>query len=282
MLAHGISVRTRSFEAICPEHLSVIFAHERRVYSLPKAVFSSLTRYLVLLLMVGSVDEYIIDGRLVAFASTIVKGSALRAMWFYQRPECSHSLVWFHSVRLSLSRAAQMGLTHVDLGPSIDAGVAALKDKYGFASSSDWRDSGAYDGPFLHDLPPAAPVPSPTPPAPAVPPGPQPGRGERRTAQGSRKFESNGVGDSPRPAPQDVGALPSENSASSGSNSSTSVSLAAPVPLGGPTPPNHLLEAQPARPRRAPRAAKSAALTPTAAVQGPPPPPTLAPSPLAE
>ena len=45
-----------------------------------------------------------------------------------------------------------MQLTHMDLGPSYDAGVAHLKEKYGFAYVADWYEQCDYEGPFRYDI----------------------------------------------------------------------------------------------------------------------------------
>ena len=42
-------------------------------------------RFTVAKMMVGCVDEYHRGDDLVAWASTIIKGDTLRAMWFYQK-----------------------------------------------------------------------------------------------------------------------------------------------------------------------------------------------------
>lgn len=155
---HNITCVTKSFESIHWSHFRVIYAHERKVYGAHRAVFASLMRFLALSLMVGTIDEYYAGSELVAFTSTIVKGKTMRAMWFYQRPEHGQHMIWFHSLRVSLQRAIAMQLGHLDLGPSIDDGVARLKEKYGFAYSASWRDECDYEGPFQHTMPVLAPA----------------------------------------------------------------------------------------------------------------------------
>ena len=150
---HNIQCVTKTHEAVSLEYFPVIFAHESKLYVLPKALLIAFLRFLSMYGMVGTVDEYRVDGRLVGFCSTVVKGTTLRAMWFYQRPSHGHCMIWFHSVRSSLVRAMKMQLRHVDLGPSVDEHVAALKTKYGFEYSDEWQVQCDYQGPFRYDVP---------------------------------------------------------------------------------------------------------------------------------
>lgn len=150
---HNIQCVTKTHEAVSLEYFPVIFAHESKLYVLPKALLIAFLRFLSIYGMVGTVDEYRVDGRLVGFCSTVVKGTTLRAMWFYQRPSHGHCMIWFHSVRSSLVRAMKMHLRHVDLGPSVDEHVAALKTKYGFEYSDEWQVQCDYQGPFRYDVP---------------------------------------------------------------------------------------------------------------------------------
>jgi hypothetical protein len=152
---HELYSVTKTCEHVSWKHFAVIHAHERRVYGPLRAVLVALLRFLAISLMVGTLDEYYCgtSKELVAFTSTIVKGRTMRAMWFYQRPEHAHHMIWFHSLRASICRALALKLHHLDLGPSIDDGVARLKEKYGFAYVDDWREQCSYDGPFVHQLP---------------------------------------------------------------------------------------------------------------------------------
>lgn len=150
--AQGITVRTRTQDHVSWHYFSVILAHERRLYNIPRAFLVSCLRFLVIYLMTGTMDEYYCNGTLVAIASTVVKGDTLRAMWFYQRPSHSQCMIWFHGVRLSLLRAFAMKLNFVDLGPSLDTSVAELKAKFGFIHTNEWPTMCDYSGPFRYDV----------------------------------------------------------------------------------------------------------------------------------
>eukprot|EP00047_Mylnosiga_fluctuans_P007019 m.250623 g.250623 ORF g.250623 m.250623 type:complete len:302 (+) comp16791_c0_seq1:55-960(+) len=152
---HAISVRTIERMPCTWEHFSVIFEHEVRIYSPPRAALVAALRLLAVYMMVGHVDEYREGGRLVAFSTSIVKGATLRGMWFYQRGSVAKHLIWHHTARLSIQRAIAMGLHHADTGPSTGPQYVAAKAKYGFAHRADWRDECDYSGAFRYDLPPA-------------------------------------------------------------------------------------------------------------------------------
>ncbi len=74
------------------QHFLVCFDHQRRTTHLLGALFHALMRFLVVRGMVGLVDEYVHEDRVVAWAHTVVKGNTLRAMWFYQRSSVSRSV----------------------------------------------------------------------------------------------------------------------------------------------------------------------------------------------
>lgn len=146
------SISTKTSSRCSFEQFLVILGHERQVYkNNTKAVLVSLVRFLCVVCMVGSFDEYYHDGKLIAFSSTIVKGNTLRAMWFYQLPEFNHCQIWFHSVRSSVRRAILMKLSSIDLGPSTSENLSDLKSKFGFEYCDSWLQ--LYDGPFRYDIP---------------------------------------------------------------------------------------------------------------------------------
>eukprot|EP01116_Phalansterium_solitarium_P008957 TRINITY_DN22933_c0_g1_i1.p1 TRINITY_DN22933_c0_g1~~TRINITY_DN22933_c0_g1_i1.p1 ORF type:complete len:246 (-),score=51.99 TRINITY_DN22933_c0_g1_i1:157-894(-) len=149
---HRIKATTKNHSEACVmrwEHYLVIRAHEARVYGPVRSAFVGVLRWLSAALMVGTMDEYRIDGRLVAFTIQIIKGSTLRSMWFYQRPEVSRCRLWFHTKQTTVTRAIAMHIRHVDLGPSLTKEVEELKSLYGFESTAVWRQICDYDGPFL-------------------------------------------------------------------------------------------------------------------------------------
>jgi len=152
--SNNITVTTSSYEDIGWEHFLTIFSHEAKVYSLPRACLASLMRILSISITAGTVDNYRINGRLVAFECTIIKGNTLRAMWFYQRKEVSKYMIWFHSVRTAVVRAiATPGVEFVDLGPSYNAEVAKSKERFNFINTLDWKEMCDYSGPFKDPAP---------------------------------------------------------------------------------------------------------------------------------
>jgi len=114
--------------------------------------------------MCGSLDEYWIPKsgdptnteisfntyELVAFSHSIIKGKALRGMWFYQMEKVSRYMIWYHSARTAIQRSFLMNLELIDIGPSYDSNVMNTKEKISFQRSTDWRSS--YEGEF-RDIP---------------------------------------------------------------------------------------------------------------------------------
>jgi len=148
-----IEVKTTSYDEITWEHFSVMYDHESKVYTKFRATFAALTRFFAVNNMVGTIDHYYIDGRLVAFSSTIIKGDTLRAMWFYQRLEVSKFTIWFHGVRTAISRAlATPGVKFVDLGPSLNESVIQSKEKLNFKNTPNWNEVCDYSGPFREPM----------------------------------------------------------------------------------------------------------------------------------
>jgi hypothetical protein len=146
------------------EHLTVCIAHQQRQLTtrclLPLAVAMGVGRFFVAKCMTGGVDEFRVAtsgaslsgrivGRIVAWSQPIAKGQTLRGMWYYCRPEHDRSCIWFYTVRLNVARALRAGLSHVDAGPSDNASVAVLKEKYGFRIDKGWRETVCYDGAFV-------------------------------------------------------------------------------------------------------------------------------------
>jgi hypothetical protein len=99
--------------------------------------------------MTGEIREYRLDGKVIAFAHEVRKGSTIRGQWFYGTDLASTSYVWFHSVRDLVKRAiAEEGVDVVDLGPSGSDAFSELKQRYGFISVDDWPAVADYMGPF--------------------------------------------------------------------------------------------------------------------------------------
>eukprot|EP00049_Salpingoeca_infusionum_P007717 m.125435 g.125435 ORF g.125435 m.125435 type:complete len:299 (+) comp13797_c0_seq1:248-1144(+) len=131
-------------------HFIVVFNHQQRYYRAPLALLSALFRMMPLVLSKGNIDNFVApDGTLLGFSLVIIKGKALRGMWFYQR-QTSH--IWFECVRLHVQRAIQMECDLVDLGPSTQEHVAALKVKFGFSNDTPWWE--AYEGNFSYPIDP--------------------------------------------------------------------------------------------------------------------------------
>lgn len=159
----GIQVRCagKAPRVVGWEHWSVCVDHETRVMGrIPGFVVGSL-RFLVGRITEGTIDEFrASDGRLLAWSSMIAKGNTMRNMWFYQRSEAAKCLIWFYTVRMAVERCFELGLAHLDLGPSHLPSVKELKAKYGFPSTRNWDKETAssdsdpryhcdYSGPFV-------------------------------------------------------------------------------------------------------------------------------------
>lgn len=136
------------------EYAQVIWAHERRYHSLFKSIVITIPRAFSAWMMVGVVDEFRIDGKLMAWGQSIVKGDTLRAMWFYQRPEVSRSNIWFACVRLATLRGIAMEeVKWVDLGPSSGGSIEDLKSRMGFEITSEWPQKCDLQGRYAHYTP---------------------------------------------------------------------------------------------------------------------------------
>jgi len=143
-----ISVETEEHNSIRFAYFDVIYAHERRIYGW-KAIPGSLLRFGAISVMVGTIDHFYVDGKLVAFSHTVIKGDTLRAMWFYQKQEVSRSLIWFYAVQKAISRAISTpGVKYVDLGPSFNLQVKEAKQKLNFEDLENWRQVCDYSGSF--------------------------------------------------------------------------------------------------------------------------------------
>ena len=135
-------------------HLRVIYSHERRQYNFARAALAAVIRFLVAILMVGTVDEfYDHGGSLLAWSHGIVKGQAYRAMWFYQTKDAASRryFLWFKTLDLAVQRSCQLPerVKFIDLGPSLNKNVTKTKEKFGFPSRHDWHKVCGYEeGPF--------------------------------------------------------------------------------------------------------------------------------------
>jgi len=153
---HNVTVKSISPHQMSFEHFLVIYEHERNNYAVLKALLVSIARFLVARSMVGVIDEYTCDGRVCCWAQTIVKGATLRAMWFYQNRQARNSklFLWFDTLKSSILRLGdgtlqEKGVKFIDLGPSQSAGAVAVKTKFGFNNSLEWREICDYEGEFL-------------------------------------------------------------------------------------------------------------------------------------
>ena len=92
------------------------------------------------------------DGKVLAFAHEATKGRVMRGQWFYATDVAAKNYVWFHSVQDLVARAIEADdIDMVDLGPSGTDAFSELKEKYGFASISDWHTVADYRGPFVYE-----------------------------------------------------------------------------------------------------------------------------------
>lgn len=136
--------------------------------------------------MLGQIDEFVLDGTVVAWFHIIAKGDTVRGQWFYQKNSVTKRFLWFHCVLKTISRAfsttvgqplsglpareeqvpigilpspvKEQSVSHlrqikwIDLGPSNNDAVRKIKSKLGFSHSNDWSTQCDYSGAF-HDLP---------------------------------------------------------------------------------------------------------------------------------
>ena len=135
-------------------HFRCVIAHEVRLLSWGAqgffdALAEGVSRYMGTTRMTGDIYEYRdSDGKVVAIAHEVHKGSVIRGQWFYADDWASKNYVWFHSVHSLVERAIAQGIDVVDLGPSGSDSFSELKSKYGFANVDDWTRVADYRGPF--------------------------------------------------------------------------------------------------------------------------------------
>ena len=135
-------------------HFRCVVEHEVRLLSYSgdsffDALAEAVNRYSGTTRMTGEIREYRLDGKVIAFAHEVRKGSTIRGQWFYGNDLSSTSFVWFHSVRDLVKRAIEEdGVNMVDLGPSGSDAFSELKQRYGFISVDDWPAVANYMGPF--------------------------------------------------------------------------------------------------------------------------------------
>ena len=139
-------------------HFRCVVAHEVRLLATsPDEFFDALGqaigRYRGCTSQAGEIREYRdADGKVIAFAHEARKGKVIRGQWFYSTDQAASSYVWFHSVKDLVRRAIEAeGVEFADLGPSGTDAFSVLKEKYGFASVSDWHIVADYRGPFEYD-----------------------------------------------------------------------------------------------------------------------------------
>lgn len=79
----------------------------------------------------GTLDEFRINGKLICWSSTVVKGDTMRAMWFYQHQTAREQKMnlWYLALVLSLCRVGNMeGVTYLDSGPSYNEDSKVAKE----------------------------------------------------------------------------------------------------------------------------------------------------------
>lgn len=139
-------------------HFRCVLEHEVRLlagFGDPGGFFDALGaavgRYVETTRMAGEIQEYRLDGKVIAFAHEIQKGKTIRGQWFYATDEASKRYVWFHSVQELVRRGIEADdVTVVDLGPSGSDAFTELKERYGFVSVDDWPAVADYFGPFVY------------------------------------------------------------------------------------------------------------------------------------
>ena len=151
-----LTTNPRSTRGLGWEHFRVLYSHESSCMNAFSALPVSCLRFLSARLMLGTIDEVRVGGKLVCWTSTVVKGDCLRAMWFYQSSEARlrGMNLWFLSIYVSICRVGMMeGVKFVDLGPSYSESSKLAKEKFGFPSNHDWRKLCNMESDFNDDVP---------------------------------------------------------------------------------------------------------------------------------
>lgn len=138
-------------------HFKCVLEHEVRLLAglHPSGFFDALGaavgRYVETTRMAGEIQEYRLNGTVIAFAHEVHKGKTIRGQWFYASDEGSKNYVWFHSVQELVRRGIEADdVTVVDLGPSGSDAFTELKERYGFVSVDDWPAVADYFGEFVY------------------------------------------------------------------------------------------------------------------------------------
>lgn len=138
-------------------HFRCVLEHEVRLLAGydPSSFFGALDaaigRYIGTTRMTGEIQEYRLNGTVIAFAHEVHKGKTIRGQWFYATDEASKNYVWFHSVQELVRRGIEADdVTVVDLGPSGSDSFTELKERYGFKSVDEWTEVADYFGPFVY------------------------------------------------------------------------------------------------------------------------------------
>ena len=79
----------------------------------------------------GTLDEFRINGELVCWSRSVVKGDTMRAMWFYQHKTAREKKMnlWYLALILSLCRVGNMeGVNYLDSGPSYNEDSKVAKE----------------------------------------------------------------------------------------------------------------------------------------------------------
>ena len=161
-LAQNFTVNHKAIQGNAPAphsslaHFRCVISHEVRLLAWDAqgffdALAEGVSRYMGTTRMTGDIYEYRdSDGRVVAIAHEVHKGSVIRGQWFYANDWASKNYVWFHAVYSTVERAIGEGINVVDLGPSGLDSFSQLKAKYGFVNVEDWTQAADYTGPFRY------------------------------------------------------------------------------------------------------------------------------------
>ena len=129
-------------------HFRCVIAHEVRLLGWDTqgfldALAEGVSRYMGTTRMTGDIYEYRREnGKVVAIAHEVRKGSVIRGQWFYANDWASKNYVWFHSVHSLVDRAIEQGIDIVDLGPLMTSKFATKK-RGRDSNSSNWRKPAA-------------------------------------------------------------------------------------------------------------------------------------------
>jgi hypothetical protein len=129
----GVEVQSKSAAWLGLQHLLILFSHVSRVsHGSFKDIYLSLNGAFS---SCGTLTEYKVNGRLVAFSIAFVHGSTYTVFLYGCSAEMSKTGLWFYNVRVNVERAIRCGVRHVN--GTMATHKAEAKKNAGFETSMD-------------------------------------------------------------------------------------------------------------------------------------------------